>query len=293
MNCDRCGALKEDVLHTLRNCVGTKLFWLNVVPTVKRQALFSSNLTNWLCMNIEDKSDVNNIANWSVFFGIGMWRIWYWRNQFVFNQISTSSGALMADVSMCTAEMCKIHNHALVTRKIKVAQWIRWIPPTWPWCTLNTDGAHKANGVSTVGGVIRDWSGRWLSGFGMMISSCSVTLAELWGLYQGILLAWDLGIRRLRIEMDSLCATQMLAKQLVLTNEFSYIIYAIKKYLNKDWQVFISHVYREVNSVADYMTILVFSLPIGVTLYPSHPIEANSILLYDAYRVATPRYVVL
>lgn len=72
-------------------------------------------------MNIEDKSEVNNIANWSVFFGIGLWRIWYWRNQFVFNQTSTGSGALMA-------EMCKIQNHPLVTGKIRAAQWIRWIP---------------------------------------------------------------------------------------------------------------------------------------------------------------------
>ena len=90
-------------------------------------------------MNIEDKSEVNNIANWSVFFGIGLWRIWYWRNQFVFNQTSTGSGALMA-------EMCKIQNHPLVTGKIRAAQWIRWISPAWPWCTLNTNGAHKANG---------------------------------------------------------------------------------------------------------------------------------------------------
>lgn len=64
-------------------------------------------------------------------------------------------------------------------------------PPAWPWCTLNTDGAHEANGVSTAGGVIRDFSGRWLSGFGMMIGSCSVMLAELRGLYQGTLLAYS------------------------------------------------------------------------------------------------------
>ncbi|KAH9706792.1 putative ribonuclease H protein [Citrus sinensis] len=258
MNCDRCGAFKEDALHVPRDCVDTKVFWLNVLSAVKRQAFFSSNLTNWLCMNIEDKIEVNNISNWSMFFGIRLWRIWYWRNQFFFNQISTGSGALMADISLCAAEICKIYNHTLVTGKTRAAQWIRWIPPAWPWCTLNTDRALKANEVSTAGGVIRDFSGRWLSGFGMMIGSYYIMLAELWGLYQGILLAWNLGIRRLKIETDSLCATQIVA-----------------------------------NSVSDYMANLVFSLPIGLTLYPSPPIGASSILLYDAYRVSTPRSVVL
>ena len=199
----------------------------------------------------------------------------------------------MADISLCATEICKIHNHTLVTRKTRAAQWIIWIPSAWPLCTLNTGRALKANEVSTAGGVIRDFSGRWLSGFGMMIGSCSVMLAELWGLYQGILLAWNLGIRWLKIETDSLCATQMFAKQLVLTNEFSFLISAIKEYLNKDCQVSISHVYRVANSVSNYMANLIFSLPIGLTLYPSPPIGASSLLLYDAYRVSTPRSVVL
>lgn len=79
----------------------------------------------------------------------------------------------------------------------------------------------------------------------------------------------------------------------MLTNEFSFLISAIKEYLNKDCQVSISHIYRVANSVSDYMANLVFSLPIGLTLYPSPPIGASSILLYDAYRVSTPRSVVL
>ncbi|KAH9678147.1 hypothetical protein KPL71_025604 [Citrus sinensis] len=201
--------------------------------------------------------------------------------------------ALLADVSLRAEEMSKIHDHCLVTGRLKIDKWIRWHPPDWPWCTLNTDGAHKANGVSTAGGLIRDYSSCWLTGFGLMLGSCSVTMAELRGIYQGLILAWNFCIRWLHVETDSLCATQILANQVVTTNEYASLIIAIKEYLQKkDWQVSISHVYREANSAADFMVNLACSLPLGLMVYPSPPLGVTSILLYDSYGVATPRSVV-
>ena len=46
----------------------------------------------------------------------------------------------------------------------------------------------------------------------MKIGESSVTMAELWGLYQGLNLAWNVGIRRLLVEVDSSCVAQMTAK---------------------------------------------------------------------------------
>ena len=99
---------------------------------------------------------------------------------------------------------------------------------------MNTNGAYKANGVSTIGGLICDHSSRWIIGFGLMLVSCSVTMAELRGIYQGLILAWNFGIQRLHVETDSLCATQMLARQVMITNEYASVISAIKEYLKKD-----------------------------------------------------------
>ena len=201
--------------------------------------------------------------------------------------------ALLVDVSVHVEVMSKIHSHTLDSGRIKIDKWIRWHPPEWPWCTLNTDWAHRANGVSSAGGLIRDYSGHWLIGFGMMLGSCSITMAELRGLYQGLILAWNFCIRWLHVETDSLCATQILANQVVTTNEYASLIIAIKEYLQKkDWQVSISHVYREANSAADFMVNLACSLPLGLMVYPSPPLGVTSILLYDSYGVATPRSVV-
>lgn len=79
--------------------------------------------------------------------------------------------------------------------------------PTWPFFKLNMDGARKSSGVTSVGGLIRNSLGEWIEGFGMNIEICSITMAELWELYQGPSLAWNKGIRMLQIEVDNLCVT--------------------------------------------------------------------------------------
>ncbi|KAH9649730.1 putative ribonuclease H protein [Citrus sinensis] len=182
--CDRCGALIEDTLHVLRDCVVVKTFWLKVVLLEKRQSFFSSNLSTWLCGNVDD-------------------------------------------------------------------------------CTLNTDGAHKANGVSTAGGLIRDYLGRWITGFGLMLGSCSITMAELRGTYKGILSL--LGILAFGSCMWKLTACVQL----------------------RCW------LDREANSATDFMVNLACSLPLGLMVYPSPPLGVTSLLLYDSYGVATHRSVVL
>lgn len=136
--------------------------------------------------------------------------------------------------------------HPLITRNIRAHKWISWHPPEWLWCTLSTDGAHKSHGTSTASGLIQDHLGRWLTGFGMMTGSCSVTVAELWGLYQGIQLVWNSDICRLKVETNSLCITQLVTRPSVLTNEYGPLVKAIKDYLILDWHVSISYIYREV-----------------------------------------------
>lgn len=54
-----------------------------------------------------------------------------------------------------------------------------------------------------MGGPIRKYCGEYISGFGMNISSTYITGAELWNLYQGLLQAWNLGIKKLQVDVDS------------------------------------------------------------------------------------------
>ena len=102
-----------------------------------------------------------------------------------------------------------------------------WLPPWWLYYKLNSDGAKKRSGLAGAGGLIWDATGRWHGGFCMNIGICSVTIAEFWGLYQGLVLAWQIGIRLLMVEIDRFCVTQLLNRNnfnatFPLVNDFYY-----------------------------------------------------------------------
>ncbi|XP_013607689.1 PREDICTED: uncharacterized protein LOC106314355 [Brassica oleracea var. oleracea] len=83
----------------------------------------------------------------------------------------------------------------------RVEKQISWNRPTNGWFKLNTDGASRGNlGLATAGGAIRDEYGEWNGGFAINIGICSAPLAELWGVYYGLCIAWDRGIRQLELE---------------------------------------------------------------------------------------------
>ncbi|KAH9725610.1 putative ribonuclease H protein [Citrus sinensis] len=227
--CDRCGAPVEDILHVLRDCMGTK-------------AMDSLSMVN--------------------------------------------------DVKARTEEVILIQGSSLSLTNKKVNKWIGWSPPNWPWCKLNSDGACKVNGVAAAGGLIRDHSGHWVAGFGMNIGNCSVTTAELWGLYQGLTLAWNKGIRWLCVEVDSRCVTQLVKNNMVNPNEFSTLIRAIQELIRCNWRVEITHVYREANFAADYLATLACSLPLGLHVLNSPPKGVLQFMSQDNYGVVYPRLVI-
>lgn len=81
---------------------------------------------------------------------------------------------------------------------------IRWSLPSSNWCKLNTDGAvKKPQGIAGCGGVLRDKCGKWIVGFGANLGIATVNEAELWGLYDGLQVAWNSGHRCVMMEMDS------------------------------------------------------------------------------------------
>ena len=69
--------------------------------------------------------------------------------------------------------------------------------------TLNTDGAFKASlGTAIAGGLVRDGAGGWLKGFAYHLDICSVLCAELWGILNGIDMAWWVDYRKNLVEVD-------------------------------------------------------------------------------------------
>ncbi|KAE8736080.1 Detected protein of unknown function [Hibiscus syriacus] len=73
-----------------------------------------------------------------------------------------------------------------------------------PYCDL---------GFASCSGIIGDSAGSWFVGLAKIVGSCSILDAELWGLFEGLRLTWDTGLRRILVESDSKDMITLLSKR--------------------------------------------------------------------------------
>lgn len=101
-------------------------------------------------------------------------------------------------------EIVKAHERESLVQYKRREILVHWtFPPTY-WCKLNTDGAVKNNpGRAGCGGVLRGSCGSWIARFGANLGIATVNEAELWELYHDLEMAWNMGYRRIIVEMDS------------------------------------------------------------------------------------------
>ena len=81
---------------------------------------------------------------------------------------------------------------------------IRWNKPDQGWFKLNSDGASQGNpGLAGRGGLIRDHDGKWVKSYMRNIGQATSVAAEFWALRDGLMLATQLGINHLHVELDA------------------------------------------------------------------------------------------
>ncbi|KAJ1419492.1 Ribonuclease H domain [Sesbania bispinosa] len=104
------------------------------------------------------------------------------------------------------------------------------------------------------GGVLRDANGGWLGGFSSQEGVGSVHMAELLAVRIGLDFAWNKGVKKLVSELDSLEVLHLLREASPTTETgFAELVADTTRLLHLDWEVHLQHVYREGNSVADYL----------------------------------------
>ena len=114
------------------------------------------------------------------------------------------------------------------------------------WFKLNTDGASFSNvGKEGGGGLIRDHHGSWVKGYMRNIGFASNIIAEFWALKDGLMLASQLGITQLLVELDAKVVVDLMLSSKSSNNSFSALLNDCRYLLHHFNQVRISHVYRE------------------------------------------------
>ncbi|KAK9224896.1 hypothetical protein WN943_009936 [Citrus x changshan-huyou] len=287
MICMRCGYAVEDTAHALRDCATSKRIWNMLLTGHETASFFTLPICDWIFANLQGRGTPGSNREWSCIFGVAIWCIWVARNQLIFEEKVVNAESMVRDIRVRAEEIIRTSEAFHSDRGLRVQKMFGWLPPRWPYYKLNSNGARKGSGLAGAEGLIRDATGRWHGGFCMNIGICSVTIVELWGLYQGLFLAWQMGIRLLVVEIDSLCVTQLLnRKSFHATLPFVNDILGL---LSRDWQVSVHHVYREANFAANFMASHALTLPLGLHYFTSPPLGVKTWLRNDGLGTAVPR----
>ncbi|CAN0904399.1 TNF receptor-associated factor homolog 1b, partial [Linum grandiflorum] len=173
-------------------------------------------------------------------------------------------------------------------------QLIGWRPGDEGWFTLSTDGSFRSpTKVAAAGGLIRDDSGRFVKAFAANLGRCSITRAEMRAIVDGLKLAWTLGIRRIRVQSDSRTAIAIFANASDLDHQHAALVMQFKELCSRQWEVHLSHIYREANYAADYLANLGHSFIYGLHFLDLPDRGLFHWLNYDLIGVSLPRLILL
>ncbi|KAG7547784.1 Ribonuclease H domain [Arabidopsis suecica] len=290
--CQICRGGDESILHILRDCPAMEGNWRRIVPARRLGSFFSQSILEWLYGNLGDESTMVE-SPWSTVFAMAVWWGWKWRcgNIFGSNGRCRDRVKFIKDLAQ---EVTQAHSSISGDSGsvMRVERLIGWTAPTDGWLKLNTDGASHGNpGFATAGGVLRAASGSWSGGFAVNLGYCSAPVAELWGVYYGLFIAWERRATRVELEVDSQIVVGFLKKGISDSHPLSFLVRLCYGFLSKDWIVRINHVYREANRLVDGLANYAFSLPLGFHMFDVPPDCVNSIMLEDVSGSTRPRNV--
>ncbi|KAL4335788.1 hypothetical protein GQ457_07G042280 [Hibiscus cannabinus] len=112
------------------------------------------------------------------------------------------------------------------------------------------------------------------------IGFCSILETELWGVWCGLQLAWEKGCRRIILEVDSLEVVKALQED-CRQGHICSLLFHIRLFLQRNWEVHVVHVLRRANSIADRLAKLAISGSNCVTYLANPPPSIVPILQDD------------
>ncbi|KAE8674618.1 hypothetical protein F3Y22_tig00111743pilonHSYRG00079 [Hibiscus syriacus] len=187
-SCATCGATMESVIHVLRDYPPSRNLWLRVVPHSAFASFFGIDLQSWITQNIQKQQPGATYKTDSTIHSSYNWAKCY---------TNSSKVPFIYPVQHMTNPT--------------------WSPPPRGWMSLNTDGAVVTlDGGGSIGGVIHNSNGEWITGFTKNIGTTSILHAELWSIYEGLLIARNLGIHSNIITWFTLAPPDELANLLAL-----------------------------------------------------------------------------
>ncbi|CAN0914370.1 Putative ribonuclease H protein At1g65750 [Linum grandiflorum] len=158
---------------------------------------------------------------------------------------------------------------------------------------LSTDGSLRSHQRdATAGGIIRDERGSFVKAFTMNLCCFSITRAEMRGIVEDLKSVWSLGIRRNRVQSYLEAAIAILSNGFLLDHRHA-ILLQYQELGKRQWEVTLSHIYREVNTklCCGLSANFGYSFVFGFHIFYLHDRGMSNWFRYDVIGVSLLRSV--
>ncbi|MCI09420.1 putative non-LTR retroelement reverse transcriptase [Trifolium medium] len=120
---------------------------------------------------------------------------------------------------------------------------------------------------------------------------CDAFVAELWGVLEGLCYVKSMGFNKVELCIDSQSVVQVIQKVSVQSSMGGSLVRRIRRLLELDWEVEISHTYRETNNCVDALANLGCSMGLELTTFEECPSQIREIYDADSMGFTTPRMI--
>jgi ribonuclease HI len=295
-DCHSCVHFEETLLHVLRDCPVAVNIWNHLLPRHDKGQFFLVSLHDWISFNLVNKFGHSHGNSWNAIWATTCHLLWQWRNkcvhdpEFVYphrpwvlalDYVAEYKRNMRGDSQGCSDRHKQEIN-------------VSWNAPPLGWHALDTDGAAKhSDRTAGCGGIVRNNTGAWVEGFAKALGDTTAYMAELWGVFEGLVLARRLGVAKLEVRIDSAVIAQNLHDRKEGSIMGITLMKMIYKILEDFQEVRIINVFHEANRCADMLANIGCKISDNIVYFVHPPSEVVQLVDDDYRGVSFPRTVSL
>ena len=155
-----------------------------------------------------------------------------------------------------------------------IATPICWHRPNQGWFKLNSDEASQGNpGKASGSGLICDHHGKWIKEYMRNIGNATSIAAAFWALRDGLMLAAQLGITQLLVELDAQVIVNLVQSKKPINSSYSPLLNDYRYLLGQFHCIKIIYIFREANRCVDNLARVGYSLLGNFVVLDSPPTD--------------------
>ena len=244
-----CGEAPETLMHATVLCPEVKNIWYASPLRLDLSTCEYSSFMDW-CASLE--STYTDGTWWSIFWSL-LWGIWLRRNAWVFEKkVAQADEVIRKALSIIIIGEFEKANEKLAS-EVQVTEVVcqLWKPPMDDMFKVNSDAACFNDGVTGLGGIMRDSVGEVMAATCVkMQGTYDVEVAEAMAARHALSIAIEAGLTRVILETDNIKLFQHLKHNRKENTSFGFIVHDILHLASLCTFIEFSHVGRSGNKVA-------------------------------------------